>query len=180
MNEGFDIAAVIAAAISGVISVLSIMMSKRNDISLEKIKNDLEIKKDEQTARRDYEYEARKRLYGECEPILFQFAELSESALKRIYALARNARDGNLGPDRFWLLTDQYFIRSTIYRLIAPMAAFKMLQRRLTSIDLKLDKVINIQYYLAKILYYTFSEVINIQYYLAKILYYTFSEDTKY
>ncbi|MFZ0514978.1 MAG: hypothetical protein WAM14_25490 [Candidatus Nitrosopolaris sp.] len=48
MNEGFDIAAVIAAAISGVISVLSIMMSKRDDISLEKIRNDLEIKKDEQ------------------------------------------------------------------------------------------------------------------------------------
>jgi hypothetical protein len=48
--------------------------------------------------------------------------------------LARNARDGNLGPDRFWLLTDQYFRRSTIYRLIAPMAAFKILQRRLTSI----------------------------------------------
>src|SRR5215469_15350797 len=107
MTEAFDIAAVIAAAISGVISVLSIIMSKRNDISLEKIKNDLEIKKDEQAARRDYEYEARKRLYEECEPILFQFAELCESALKRIYALARNARDGNLGPDRFWLLTDQ-------------------------------------------------------------------------
>jgi hypothetical protein len=45
MTEGFDIAAIIAAAISGVISILSIMMSKRNDISLEKIKNDLEIKK---------------------------------------------------------------------------------------------------------------------------------------
>jgi hypothetical protein len=58
--------------------------------TLEKIKNDLEIKKDEQAARRDYEYEARKRLYQECEPILFQFVELSESALKRIYALARN------------------------------------------------------------------------------------------
>jgi hypothetical protein len=155
--EAFDIAAVIAAAISGIISIFSMIMSKRNDISLEKIKYDLEIKKDEQTARRDYEYEARKRLYEECEPILFQFAELSESALKRIYALARNAREGHLGPNRFWLLTDQYFIRSTIYRLIAPMAAFKILQRRLTSIDLKLDKAINIQYHFAKILYYTFS-----------------------
>ena len=81
MTEVFDTAAVIAAIISGAISILSILMSKRNEIALEKIKNDLEIKKDEQTARRDYEYEARKRLYQECEPILFQFAELSESAL---------------------------------------------------------------------------------------------------
>jgi hypothetical protein len=37
------------------------------------------------------------------------------------------------------------------------MAAFKLLQHRLTNIDLKLDQSINIQYILAKILYYTFS-----------------------
>jgi hypothetical protein len=37
------------------------------------------------------------------------------------------------------------------------MAAFKLLQNRLTNIDLKLDQSINIQYILAKILYYTFS-----------------------
>jgi hypothetical protein len=117
----------------------------------------LNLEKAEQDARRDYEYEAKKRLYQECEPVLFQFAELSESALKRVYALARNAKEGNLGPDRYWLSTDHYFIRSTIYRLIAPMAAFKLLQHRLTNIDLKLDQAINIQYILAKILYYTFS-----------------------
>ena len=115
------------------------------------------IKKAEKDARRDYEYEAKKRLYQECEPILFELSELSESALRRIYALAKNAKEGNLGPERYWLSTDQYFIRSTIYRLIAPMAAFKLLQHKLTSIDLKLDYSINIQYILAKILYYTFS-----------------------
>jgi hypothetical protein len=157
MAEGFDIAAVIAATISAGISILSIIITKRNDISLEHLKNELEIKKDEQTARRDYEYEARKRLYQECEPILFQLSELSESALRRIYALARNAREGNLGPERYWLSTDHYFIRSTIYRLIAPMAAFKLLQYKLTNIDLKLVQTINIQYMLGKILYYTFS-----------------------
>src|SRR6478672_316831 len=157
MTEGFDVAAVIAATISAGISILSIIITKKNDTSIERLKNDLEIKKDEQTARRDYEYEARKRLYQECEPILFQFSELSESALRRIQALARNARDGNLGPERYWLSTDHYFIRSTIYRLLAPMAAFKILQYKLTNIDLKLVHTINIQYILGKILYYTFS-----------------------
>jgi hypothetical protein len=115
------------------------------------------IKKADKDARRDYEYEAKKRLYQECEPILFEFSELSESALKRIYALAKNAKEGNLGPNRYWLSTDHYFIRSTIYRLIAPLAAFKLLQHKLTNIDLKMDYSINIQYILAKILYYTFS-----------------------
>ena len=118
------------------ISILSIYLTKNNDVTLEKLKSKLEIEKAEQDARRDYEYEAKKRLYQECEPILFQFAELSESALRRIYALARNAKDGNLGPDKYWLSTDHYFIRSTTYRLISPMAAFKLLQHRLTNIDL--------------------------------------------
>src|SRR5215212_4260529 len=157
MVEGFNIVAIITAGMSAGISILSIYLTKKNDVTLEKLKNKLEIERAKHDARRDYEYEARKRLYQECEPILFQFSELSESALRRIYALARNAKDGNLGPDRFWLSTDHYFIRSTIYRLIAPMAAFKLLQRRLTNIELKLDQAINIQYILAKILYYTFS-----------------------
>ena len=112
MSEGFDIAAVIGAAISAGISILSIIIAKKNDVSLERLKNELEIKKDEQSARRDYEYEARKRLYQECEPILFQFSELSESALRRIYALARNAREGNLGPGKILA-----FNRSLLYKI---------------------------------------------------------------
>ena len=35
MTDAFNVAAVIAAAISGAISILSILMSKQNDISLE-------------------------------------------------------------------------------------------------------------------------------------------------
>jgi hypothetical protein len=124
------------------ISILSIYLTKNNDVTLEKLKSKLEIEKAERDARRDYEYEAKKRLYQEYEPILFQFAELSESALRRIYALARNAKDGNLGPDRYWLSTDHYFIRSTICRLIAPMAAFKLLLHRLINIDLKLGQLL--------------------------------------
>ena len=152
-----DLAAIIALVSSLITAGITAIFARKNEIRLKHLENKLAIERAEQDARRDYEYEARKRLYLECEPILFRFAELSESALRRIYALARNAKDGNLGPERFWLSTDHYFIRSTIYRLIAPMAAFKLLQHRLTNIDLKLDQSINMQYILAKILYYTLS-----------------------
>ena len=151
------IIAIIALVSSAITAALTAIFSRKNDVRLKQLENELAIKRAEQDARRDYEYEARKRLYQECEPTLFQFAELSESAVRRIYALSRNDKDGNLGPDRYWLSTDHYFMRSTIYRLLAPLAAFKLLQHRLTSIDLKLDPSINIQYHLAKILYYTFS-----------------------
>lgn len=50
-------------------------------------------------ARRDYEYEALKRLYAECEPLLFQFFELAEDAESRVRALARDCRMGNLRPN---------------------------------------------------------------------------------
>jgi hypothetical protein len=148
---------IITSVLSLVTAAATAIFVRKNDSRLKHLENKLAIERAEQDARRDYEYEARKRLYQECEPILFQFAELSESALRRIHALARNAKDGNLGPERYWLSTDHYFIKSTIYRLIAPMAAFKLLQHRLTSIDLKLDQTINIQYVLTKVLYYTFS-----------------------
>jgi hypothetical protein len=151
------IIAIITSVISLITAAVTAIFTRKNDSRLKYLENKLAIERAEQDARRDYEYEAITRLYQECEPILFQFAELSESALRRIYALARNAKDGNLGPDRYWLSTDHYFIKSTIYRMIAPMAAFKLLQHRLTSIDLKLDQTINIQYVLAKVLYYTFS-----------------------
>jgi hypothetical protein len=157
LDEPDIIVAIIALVSSVITGIIAAIFTKKNEVRLKHLENELATKRAEQDARRDYEYEARKRLYQECEPILFQFSELSESALRRIYALARNAKDGNLGPERYWLLTDHYFIRSTIYRLIAPMAAFKVLQHRLTNIDLKLDQSINIQYILAKILYYTFS-----------------------
>ena len=157
LEEPGVIVAIIALVSSVITAIITAIFTKKNELRLKHLENDLAVKRAEQDARRDYEYEARKRLYQECEPILFQFAELSESAIRRIYALARNAKEGNLGPDRYWLSTDHYFIRSTIYRLIAPMAAFKLLQHRLTNIDLKLDQSINIQYILAKILYYTFS-----------------------
>jgi hypothetical protein len=156
-EEPSVVVGIIALLSSVITATVTAIFAKKNEIRLKHLENDLAIKKAEQDARRDYEYEARKRLYQECEPILFQFSELSESALRRIYALARNAKEGNLGPERYWLSTDHYFIRSTIYRLIAPMAAFRLLQYKLTNIDLKLVQTINIQYMLAKILYYTFS-----------------------
>jgi hypothetical protein len=158
LDEQITIAVAIIALLSSVVTAaITAIFARKNEVRLKYIENRLAVERAEQDARRDYEYEARKRLYQECEPILFQFSELSESALRRIYALARNAKEGNLGPERYWLSTDHYFIRSTIYRLIAPMAAFRLLQYKLTNIDLKLVQTINIQYILAKILYYTFS-----------------------
>jgi hypothetical protein len=78
----------------------------------------------DRSARRDYEHEARKRLYEAAEPLLFQLGERAEDLQARVASLARTARDGHLEPGRGWLTSDGYFLRSTIHRVLAPVALF--------------------------------------------------------
>jgi hypothetical protein len=111
-------------------------------------------------ALRTYRFEARKRLYEQCEPLLFQLAEAAENARGRIHGLARTCRDGDLRPDgQGWLAEPNgYFFTSTMYRLLAPVAVFHMLRRRLTSVDLNVDARIKAQYDLARVLYRSFRD----------------------
>lgn len=119
----------------------------------------LAAQQSEQDARRDYEYEARKRLYKECEPLLFRLGEASEGAFHRVYSLARTARLGYLGPPGHpsWL-DEGYYLSSTIYMLLAPAAWFRLLQERLTGVDLAVDEKIEAQYFVAKRMYISFTD----------------------
>jgi hypothetical protein len=138
--------AIISAIAALIVAIINHFSTRSNQRAIEGMRD---AQKD-RDAKRDYEYEARKRLYHDCGPILFQLTELSESAYHRIRGLAAAARDGNLrvGPDSF--LRDKYFLLSTLYRFLAPSAALKVLQRRLTSVDLSLDSAIQRQYILAR------------------------------
>ena len=131
------IVAVIAALSSLFVAGVSYLSSRKNARDLESLKVDLAEKQAEKNARRDYLYEARKRLYQEYEPLLFQLVELSDTALGRIYGLARTARESDLGPDHSgWLSPDNpsssYYATNTIYRFLAPLVIIKLIQRRLT------------------------------------------------
>ena len=113
----------------------------------------------ENKARRDYEYEARKRLYRECEPYLFRLAEASEHALHRIFSISRTARNGDLGPYKSsWLQSPGYYMSSTIYNLLSPLVVFRLLQEKITFVDLTVDQRINDLYLIAKWLKISFTE----------------------
>ena len=125
----------------------------------------------------DYEYEAKKRLYQEYEPLLFQLHELSESALTRIINISRDASNGYLTSNNSWFSNKKsYYLLSTIYRILAPMVIFKLMRRRLTLFDLKLNFYFNTQYTLAKILYRTFSKDFKIASVLPNIDYYPYDD----
>lgn len=116
------------------------------DVVLENLKSQLANLNAEKDARRDYEYDARRRLYEVTEPLLFQLTERAEDLSGRIIGLARSARDGNLEREAGWLSREGYYMRSTIHRLLAPVAIFQMLQDSLTFVDLKLDAEISRKY----------------------------------
>ena len=155
------------------IETLKVKLKAKSDEAIAQLQHDLGDMSAERNARRDYKYEARKRLYEQYEPLLFQLVEFSESALYRIYSLARTSRNGDLVAEgNFlahdgqylsaydalgWLGTPRYYMTSTIYELLAPLAIYKLMKRRLTLVDLQLDPRIATQYTLAKILYLTLS-----------------------
>jgi len=157
-----DAIKIIIAAIPGVVALvlacINYIVTKKNQERLETFKATLAEQKADKDAFRDYKYEARKRLYQEIEPLFFQLGEASEQALHRIYGLARTARAGDLRQEDGWLSREGYYAISTMYKLILPIAIIKVIQQRLTLVDLAVDPDINAQYILAKGLYISFTD----------------------
>lgn len=166
---GTGITALVSIGVSITVAVLNNSASRRNQKELQGLKrrHDEELanlnaaiteRQSEENARRDYVYEARKRLYKECGPLLFRLSEASENALHRIYSLARTAREGDLDAGKSWLGHRGYYLTSTLYNLLVPCAVFRLLQERLTLVDLEVDARIKDQYLLAKWVYVSFTD----------------------
>jgi len=130
-------------------------LTQRTQTELQKSQAVLTEAQAEQQSRRDYQYEARKRLYHECEPLIFELLESSENAGDRIRSLARSARQGSL-PE--WLSRDEYYMASTMYYLLVPVAVYKLMRRRLTIVDMTLDQNTATHYRLAKRLAWSFTD----------------------
>jgi len=164
-------AALIAALTSAVVSVIMQFFNVFSSRRLERIKTELQEQiegtraqlsdlNSTRNARRDYEYEARKRLYSEIEPLLFQLFEATEQAYFRVRSLSRSSQNGSLNNDEGnWLHDDSsYYLHSTIYYLILPSVIFRLIQRRMTFVDLDLDESIAVKYFLLKIYYYVITD----------------------
>jgi hypothetical protein len=149
--------ALISAFASLLVALVSYFSTRANQRNVERLKAELNEKQAERNALRDYEYEARKRLYHECGPLIFQLLEQAEGVINRVYNLARTASQGDLDPGRTWLARNYYRL-STYYRFLAPLATLKLLQSRLTVVDMSLDSHLFSQYLLAKQIYYSFAD----------------------
>lgn len=165
-------AALITAAVSALISLVTLVFNPFFAGRLERTKADLvrqiesskgDIQKDIEThraaladdnsfaaAKRAYEYEARKRLYEQIEPLMFQLSEAAEAAHSRVVSLVRTYRDDHLSGSRNWLDHEGYYLRSTVYRLILPVVFLRLIQRRMTFVDMSVDRSFHQKYNLLK------------------------------
>jgi hypothetical protein len=119
---------------------------------LEKLKSRLSADNDAAKAKRDYEYDARKRLYAELYPLAFQLHEAALGAQHRIINLALATRGGWLaaGPDNWLTGADPYYFTSAVHSLIAPLAIVELMTRKLTMLDLTLDQSLRRQHFIAR------------------------------
>jgi hypothetical protein len=172
------IISLISTVIVGVLNYISNQKLRNNQKELEKInnthekelerlKNELASERSEENAEREYNYDARKRIYNECLPHLFRFIRKAQAWPAKFDAIVKHAKDGDIvridrdgksQPVRLGdLKANNYFKVHTLYLLFAPIAAVKIFEEKLTTLDLNLDKNVAIQYKLDKALFYSFS-----------------------
>lgn len=156
-----DVFALLMAVFSLLASLTVAAFTARQARRLEELRNRLAGERREKDARLDYEYEARRRLYRELEPLLFQLREESEAAWYRLLDIAKHARCGELDPEKDdGLLAhhDRYLMLSTVYQLFVPAVVVRLIKEKLTMVDLAVEPRLRTQYELAKLLYRSYSD----------------------
>jgi hypothetical protein len=111
-------------------------------------------------AQRDYEYDAKKKLLTEVQPILFELSERCDEAFWRIYGIAESEAQGRLDeacPKPRFRPESGYYLPSTIHRLVTPLVQFRMLETTLGRFDFSLVPEATAKYRLAKHLYRTWN-----------------------
>jgi hypothetical protein len=150
------ITALIAGFASLAVALIGIFVGerykRRSNEEIETLKASLAEAQAERNAQRDYRYDAIKSLYRDLQPLMFQLSELCESAYMHTRGLARAARNGNLGGGEGSWWRDEYFLLSTVHRFLVPVAVLRLVQRRLTSVDLSVDEKLRAQYCFARAL----------------------------
>ncbi|MEV6639094.1 hypothetical protein [Amycolatopsis sp. NPDC051371] len=156
----FGMIATVGAALVALFSAAySVRLTTRTSREVEVLKADLAREAAADKSRRDYEYEARKRIYAECEPLVIRLAESCDYAAARIISLTDERRWGELratrDPNRYWMLTKSSEVISTAHALLEPLSLFALLSEKVTLVDLGFDQRLAEIYTLARAAYQT-------------------------
>jgi hypothetical protein len=129
---------VVAFASSFLSSWLTYRFIKRQEIIDEtkwqgEIRKKVEAYLGDRSAEREYNLEARKRLYHAIGPLRFQLVIACRDAATRINNYGLNQRQ------RYSMTMENYYGRNTLYRLLRPMAIAELIEQQITYADFSVD-----------------------------------------
>ncbi len=145
MADSALVSALVVALIGASASIAAATLAFRAQQRVARLTASLGEQRAESDARRSYEYEARKRLYDVYEPLRVRLLDCTDNAVRQIVDLV-----GRPGPGRPGYSSAEYRLNATIYYLLAPLVVSRMIERRLTLVDLGLDARIHTEFVLAQ------------------------------
>jgi len=95
------------------------------------VKKAIETQLGDRAAQRQYEFEARKRLYLAIGPLRFQLLLACRDLAGRVQAYA--------GVEHYAMDVTGYYGRSTLYRLLRPLAISELIERQIAYSDFAVD-----------------------------------------
>ncbi|WP_460836147.1 hypothetical protein [Massilia agri] len=96
------------------------------------VRRNLELDLGQVNAQREYEYEARRRLYAAIGPLRFQLLLSCRDLIGRIEAIGSR--------ERYKLDLSSYYARSTIYRILKPFALASLIEEQIALSDFSVDE----------------------------------------
>ncbi|MFE5923916.1 hypothetical protein [Streptomyces sp. NPDC056468] len=158
--SGEVIAAIVTASAAFLATVAAVYTSRVSMMTtreLEIVKSTLGRESAEEEARRTYQYEAKRRIYAECEPIVLKLAQSCDYTADRILSLTDIRRWNELQATRdtksFWMLSKSSEIISLAHALLEPLALYTLLSEKTTLVDLSFDSRLEEIYRLAQAAY---------------------------
>lgn len=79
----------------------------------------------------DYEFEAKKRLYQAVGPLRFQLLLAARDVVRRFRA--HHGKRWNMDPNG-------HYVKSCVYRILAPLAVGQLIERQMSLVDFSIDK----------------------------------------
>jgi hypothetical protein len=143
-SDSVSLTALVVALIGAASSITAALVAFRAQQRVARLTASLDEQRAESDARRSYEYDARKRLYSVYEPLRLRMLDCTDNAVRQIVDVVGWPGAGR--ADR----SAEYRLNATVYYLLAPLVVARMIERRLTLVDLSLDARIYTEFVLAQ------------------------------
>ena len=124
------IAALVAAGVTVIVNILAKPLFDRG---LESLRSELELRRARAQSRIEYELSAMKRLHSSIGPLRFQLITAARDA-------ANHVSTHSALKEKYNITLQNYYGRSTMYRLLRPIAICEIIEEEMSYADFSVDE----------------------------------------